>query len=152
MLIKIREAKPKDSQKSFEWANDREVIKNSLNRKKRVTQNTHNKWFQNYLKSKKKFIFICVLNKRSIGMVRLDFIQKKVNISYVIDTKERQKGLGFKMLKNVVDTFKKKNKGYSMHAKVKKKNISSNIIFHKLGFKRISLKNNRIFYQYKLKV
>ena len=53
MLLTIRKAKVIDLKKTLEWANDKEVIKNSLNRNHKVKLIEHFKWFNNYLKAKK---------------------------------------------------------------------------------------------------
>ena len=108
MSLTIRKAKVIDLKKTLEWANDKEVIKNSLNRNHKVNQVEHFKWFNNYLKAKKKIMFIGTINKKPVGMVRLDYTQMKIFISYLIDTKNRNKGLGFEMLKKVVENIKKK--------------------------------------------
>ena len=57
-------------------------------------------------------IFIGTVNRKPVGMVRLDYTKMRIFISYLIDTKSRKKGLGFEMLKSVVDNIKEKNKGY----------------------------------------
>ena len=54
MSLTIRKAKVIDLKKTLEWANDKEVIKNSLNRNHKVNPIEHFKWFNNYLKAKKK--------------------------------------------------------------------------------------------------
>ena len=65
-------------------------------------------------------IFIGTVNRKPVGMVRLDYTKMRIFISYLIDTKSRKKGLGFEMLKKVVDNIKRKNKGYIVNAEVKK--------------------------------
>ena len=55
MSLTIRKAKVIDLKKTLEWANDKEVIKNSLNRNHKVNPIEHFKWFNNYLKAKKKY-------------------------------------------------------------------------------------------------
>ena len=54
MPMVIREAKLRDLKKTFQWANDKDVIRNSLNRNSKVNKSEHLRWFKNYLKAKKK--------------------------------------------------------------------------------------------------
>ena len=58
MPMVIREAKLRDLKKTFQWANDKDVIRNSLNRSSKVNESEHLRWFKNYLKAKKKKMFI----------------------------------------------------------------------------------------------
>ena len=97
-------------------------------------------------------IFIGTVNRKPVGMVRLDYTKMRIFISYLIDTKSRKKGLGFEMLKKVVDNIKRKNKGYIVDAEVKKINIGSNKIFKKLGFIKYNLKKSNMVSYYKLKI
>ncbi|MDA9707119.1 GNAT family N-acetyltransferase [Candidatus Pelagibacter sp.] len=152
MPMVIREAKLRDLKKTFQWANDKDVIRNSLNRNSKVNKSEHLRWFKNYLKAKKKMIFIGTVNRKPVGMVRLDYTKMRIFISYLIDTKSRKKGLGFEMLKSVVDNIKRKNKGYIINAEVKKINIGSNKIFKKLGFIKYNLKKSNMVSYYKLKI
>ena len=152
MSLTIRKAKIIDLKKTFEWANDKEVVKNSLKRNIKVNYNEHLNWFNSYLKAKKKIMFIGTINRKPVGMVRLDYIKMKIFISYLIDTKNRKKGLGFGILKKVLEYIKRKNKGYIISAEVKKKNIGSNKIFKKLGFIKYNLKKNNTVSYYKLKI
>ena len=105
MPMVIREAKLRDLKKTFQWANDKDVIRNSLNRNSKVNKSEHLVWFKNYLKTKKKMIFIGTVNRKPVGMVRLDYTKMRIFISYLIDAKSRKKGLGFEMLKKVVDNI-----------------------------------------------
>tara|TARA_B100001121_G_C18279761_1_gene430139 strand:- start:68 stop:526 length:459 start_codon:yes stop_codon:yes gene_type:complete len=152
MPMVIREAKLRDLKKTFQWANDKDVIRNSLNRSSKVNESEHLRWFKNYLKAKKKKMFIGTVNRKPVGMVRLDYTKMRIFISYLIDTKSRKKGLGFEMLKKVVDNIKRKNKGYIINAEVKKINIGSNKIFKKLGFIKYNLKKSNMVSCYKLKI
>ena len=152
MSLTIRKAKIIDLKKTFEWANDKEVVKNSLNRNNKVNHIEHRNWFNTYLKEKKKIMFIGTINRKPVGMVRLDYIKMKIFVSYLIDTKNRKKGLGFEMLKKALEYIKRKNKGYIINAEVKKKNIGSNKIFKKLGFIKYNLKKNNTVSYYKLKI
>ena len=85
-------------------------------------------------------------------MVRLDYTKMKIFVSYLIDNKSRKKGLGYEMLKSVVNNLKRKNKGYIINAEVKKLNIGSNKIFKKLGFIKYNSKKSNIVSYYKLKI
>ena len=52
MPINIRKAKISDLLKTYEWANEKEVIKSSIERSSKVSLTEHKKWFKKYLISK----------------------------------------------------------------------------------------------------
>ena len=143
----IRKAKIGDLLKTYEWANEKDVIRNSINRKKKVSFEEHTLWFNNYINSKSNNLFIGTLNNQKIGLVRIDLIKENYFLSYLIDKKKRNKGFGFKMLNKIIKKYKGTKK--TIKALVKRNNIASNLIFKKLGFKKkyINYKKNLTIYE-----
>lgn len=150
MSLRLRKACKSDLILIFNWANEKSVIKNSINRIRKLSVKEHEIWYKKYNSSKFNFIYIFSKNKNDIGLVRLDLVKNLYFISYLIDKKFRNKGLGYIMLKKFLTFFYKKKKIKNFYAKVKSNNISSIKIFEKLGFRKYYTNNvNRIFY-YKL--
>ena len=141
MPINIRKAKISDLLKTYEWANEKEVIKSSIERSSKVSLTEHKKWFKKYLISKSKNLFIACLNNKKIGLVRLDLEKKEYFISYLVDKKNRNKGLGFAMLSKILKKYK--NKKIIFKVRVKKENFASNIIFTRLGFRKRYINHNK---------
>ena len=150
MSFRLRKACKSDLILIFNWANEKSVIKNSINRVGKLNINDHENWYKKYQGSKLNFIYIFSKNKKDIGLVRLDLVKNFYFISYLIDKKFRNKGLGYIMLKKFVNLFHKKKKIKNFYAKVKNKNISSIKIFEKLGFKRYYISNIKRISYYKL--
>tara|TARA_Y100000741_G_C18060602_1_gene480367 strand:- start:121 stop:570 length:450 start_codon:yes stop_codon:yes gene_type:complete len=147
MSLIIRKAKISDLLKTFEWANEKEIIKNSIKRSQKVSLNEHTKWFKKYIFSKHDHLFIATLKNQKIGLVRLDFKKKYFYLSYLVDKNKRNMGFGYKLLDKVIKKHKKKR---YFQARVKKNNLASNLIFTKLGFE-IKYKNlSKNTYLYRL--
>jgi RimJ/RimL family protein N-acetyltransferase len=142
MPLKIRKARISDLSKTFEWANEKEVIKNSFDRSKKVSVNEHKIWFKKYIISKFNSLFIVSLKSEKIGLVRIDYKKKEFFLSYLVDKKKRNQGFGYQMLIKIIKKYKNKKKIFK--ARVKRDNLASNSIFIKLGFK-IKYRNQNTF-------
>ena len=148
MPLTIRKAKINDLLKTFEWANEKEVITNSIERSKKVTIKEHTIWFKKYIMSTSNTIIIGSFNNEKIGLVRIDLKKKEFFISYLIDKKKRNKGFGYRMLNKVITKHKYKKKIFK--ARVKQNNLASNYIFIKLGFKKKYTNQNKNIFLYRL--
>jgi RimJ/RimL family protein N-acetyltransferase len=148
MPLTIRKAKINDLLKTFEWANEKEVITNSIVRSKKVTIKEHSTWFKKYITSVSSTIFIVCLNNEKIGLVRIDLKEKEFFISYLIDKKKRNRGFGYRMLDKIIKKYKNKKKIFK--ARVKQDNLASNSIFIKLGFKIKYTNQNKNIFLYRL--
>ncbi len=150
MLLNIRKAKIKDLAKTYEWANYNDVIKNSLERNKKVLLNEHTLWFKKYIKSKENLLFIACYKNDQVGMVRIDNIKNELFVGIVIDKKYRNKKLSVQMFNKVINRQKKKVKNLILKAKIKKDNLSSIKMIEKLGFKRSYKRQNKNIILFKL--
>ena len=148
MPLTIRKAKINDLLKTFEWANEKEVITNSIVRSKKVTIKEHSTWFKKYITSASSTIFIGCLNNEQIGLVRIDLKKKELFISYLIDKKKRNKGFGYRMLNKIITKYENKKKVFK--ARVKQDNLASNSIFIRLGFKKKYTNQNKNIFLYRL--
>ena len=148
MLLTIRKANIDDLSKTFKWANQRAVIKSSIERSKKVEMNEHSVWFKKYISLKSSYLFIASLRSEKIGLVRIDCKKKEFFLSYLVDRKKRNKGFGYQMLNKIIKKFK--NKKQVFKARVKRNNLPSNLIFIKLGFKVIYTNQNKNTFLYRL--
>ncbi|GAL83268.1 hypothetical protein MYP_494 [Sporocytophaga myxococcoides] len=141
--ITIRSAEEKDVMTYFEWANDKEVRQNSIN-KENIKLEDHLNWFNSKIKSENHFFCIAENSKgEALGQVRFD---KKENetwlINFSIDRDERGKGIGEIMLHKSMAMIRKDINASLFMAYVSIHNTSSLSIFNKLGF--IKLRQERI--------
>ena len=150
MPLTIRKAKIDDLLKTFEWANEKVVIQNSIERSKKVSISEHSKWFNRNITSKSNFIFVVSFKNKRIGLVRVDYKKKEIFLSYLVDKKKRNKGFGYQMLGKIIKILKKK--GRIFKARVKRDNVASNSIFIKLGFKIKYTNQNKNTFLYRLEI
>jgi UDP-2,4-diacetamido-2,4,6-trideoxy-beta-L-altropyranose hydrolase len=131
--VSIRKAKKSDVMTYFNWVNEPEVRKNSINTKP-VMMEQHSVWFQKKLKDKESSLFIFEHKGKPLGQVRFDRILAKAEIDYSIDKRYRGKGYGQIILNKAISSYLEENKGIEILAKVKTGNVPSNNVFISLGF------------------
>ena len=150
MPLTIRKAKINDLLKTFEWANEKEVLKNSIVRSKKVTIKEHSTWFKKYIKSKKNSLYIATYNSKKIGMVRIDSVKNDFFVGITIDKNYRKKRLSVKIFNRAISRKKKKVKNLVLKARIKFNNFSSIKMIEKLGFKRQYKRQNKNIILFKL--
>lgn len=129
----------------YEWINEEECRKNSLNTEK-IEYADHMKWFQNKLNSSQCYMFILYNQNIKIGQIRIDIKEKIGIISYSIAKKFRKRGYGYSILQLLEQKAKQIKELQILEGIVKYNNLSSQKIFEKLGFKRTD-KEEYILYQ-----
>lgn len=132
----------------FSWANDKELRKNSFSTNP-ITYEEHRTWFEKKYWQKDSQVYIFCEGRQEKGMLRLDFNENEVEISYSIAPGERRKGYGEKLIllaeEEICHQFRKIGMGCKANtgdacktafikAQVKKENLASNRIFAKLGY------------------
>lgn len=150
MPLIIRKAKILDLKKTFEWANYKDVIKNSIGRNSKVSLYEHTAWFKKYIRSKNHLLFIALYKRKKIGMVRFDKKKNEFFISYTIDKKYRNKNFSSKMISNVIRKMKISNKKLVIKAEIKSENLPSNKLIKRAGFKKLYKRQNDNIILYKL--
>ena len=142
--LRIRRVKKEDSIVLFEWRNDPLVLRNAFDSKK-ISLDSHEKWFKNQLKNSQSKIFIFETKKgHPVGQVRLDYSDKKWVINYSIDQFYRGLGLGKKIINQSINTIKK---GY-FTAMVKSENHASIKTFLNLGFNNVYQEQSYIRFEF----
>lgn len=130
--MKLRQAKQKDLDYLLYLRNDDQTILNSFNKTK-VKLDDHVKWFNESLANKNRKIWIFENDLQPLGMIREDFNDNQITLSWVIDPMHRGLGLGTIMLSTLI-----KDRNESFIANIKKDNFSSIRIVEKNGFELIS--------------
>ena len=133
----------------YEWANDKSVRKNAFNSDK-IDYESHKKWFQNKLDSKKTLIYIILKGNNPIGQIRIDIENDYGIIDYSIEFKYRGQGLGKSSLKSIANRVK--NDCTSLNGlvgRVKFDNISSQKAFESANFEK---KKKSGYFEYQMKL
>jgi len=132
--INLRKAEYSDIDILYEWANDPDTRRNSLNQEF-IPYNVHKDWFKNKLSSDSVLFFIYHSELDNIGQVRLEVCGDTANISYSINPIFRGKKHGSKILQlielRIKNEYPKINK---LTATVRNENIASIKIFKKLNY------------------
>ena len=149
MPISLLKAKEKHLFTTYRWANEKVTLRNSITGKK-ITLEGHKNWFKKYITSKNKLMKIVYLNKKPIGLVRLDKMYGNYYISYLIDKNYRGKRHAYMALSKYIKKVKSLKKNKKIFAIVKKNNIPSVKIFNKLKFNLISKNKHLLKYCFKI--
>ena len=130
-LYKMRKATPADKRLLFDWANEEEVRKNSINSRK-ISFEEHEVWFDKKINSPGCVIFILEMNGRPVGVVRFEFNEeeKAWEIGYSIELNFRGMGLGKIIINKGIHLLNH----YPVIGYVKEENRKSQAIFNSLGF------------------
>ena len=145
----IRKIIKRDSLDIWLWRNDKKSIFFSK-KKKRITLEDHNKWFEKKLNNKKiKFYIGFVVKKnqkKKVGVVRFDIKSKCALVSINLNPVMRGKSLSYILLKAGIKKFLKFKK-IKLIAEIKKNNFASIKCFLKNGFCFFKSRNQYNFYQ-----
>ncbi len=134
--IVIRIARVEDMITYFNWANDPEVRKNSVQTAE-IALDDHKQWFYNKISSLDSELYYFELDNLPMGQVRFDLAGNVFRIGFSIDKNFRKRGLGKIILQKAMKTLLfEYNKPLSLEAIVKPENDSSVKIFQGLDFDR----------------
>jgi len=151
--LKIRKAIIDDSNDILEWRNDPSTRQMSFNSDV-ISFSTHNKWFNNSLQNKNRYLLIVEEEGRKISVVRFDIIEEKstAEISISLNPLEKRKGFSSKVISKSISYFNIINNKRikTVIAKIKKKNIASKHSFSKCGFTLNSIEGNTEIYNFVL--
>lgn len=130
----LRRAMKSDMDLLFQWANDKEVRKNSFQTKE-ITYEEHRKWFMDMLNRKDVKQYIYMLEEESVGQVRICLAGEEAEISYSIAPQYRCMGYGKQMIaalkKRVQEEYPEIKR---LVARVKPENVASQKIFSDCGY------------------
>lgn len=139
----LREAKTnQDALQLFDWVNDEEVRKNSLNTDQ-ISIIDHLNWFQAKINSETTKIYLLTDKFDSaIGQIRVDKRNDYYEIDYSISNAFRGRGFGNKIVELLITQMGNVN----LLAKVKKSNKPSIKVFINNGFKLYKEENELVVY------
>jgi ribosomal-protein-alanine N-acetyltransferase len=147
--IQLREVDEKDCDILFNWANDKDVRQNSFSCEKIMYEN-HLLWFETKIHNDNCCKFILMDGMVNIGMTYLDVVDGVGKISYSISRDFRGKGYGTIIIEKLEEKIKECELGiHELYAEVKYKNMASQKIFKKLGYKEYILQD-RLAYKKEL--
>ncbi|WP_099190194.1 GNAT family N-acetyltransferase [Tepidibacter mesophilus] len=129
MNIKLRLASYKDCDLLFDWTNDDLVRKNSFNSSK-IDYHKHKDWFKSKIESNNSKIYICMLEDKEVGQIRIEIEDDIGIIAYSIDKNYRGLGIGTKILGLIRLKFSNLN----LIGRIKHENIPSIKAFEKSGY------------------
>ena len=149
--MKIRKAIIDDSNDILEWRNDPSTRQMSFNSDV-ISFSTHNKWFNNGLQNKNRYLLIVEEEGRKISVVRFDIKEEKrtAEISINLNPLERGKIFSSTVISKSISYFNIINNKRikTIIAKIKKKNIVSKRSFMKCGFKLSLIEENTEIYNF----
>ena len=124
-----RPVKHSDVRLLFDWANNSSTRSSSINSNK-ITWEEHLRWFNQKMTNPKTKMFL-FLKKNPVGVLRLDEVNNRMNISFSVDIEQRGKGIGSEIISFALKKFPESD----FSAQVIEGNISSHSIFLKNNFK-----------------
>jgi RimJ/RimL family protein N-acetyltransferase len=148
----LREITQIDTEKTFIWRNDKEIISGLCSPFRYVNLETEEQWFLNYQNNRSSQVRLGIIDKHSnqiIGMVSLlqiDFISQTAEFALQIGDKNFwNKGIGKWATKNmIIHGFKNLNLN-RISLYVLCENISAKKIYESVGFKKEGTLRQAIF-------
>ena len=144
----VRKVTKRDSLEILSWRNDKISI--YFSKKKKVTIESHSKWYEKNLKNKKiKFYlgFIIKKNKKNnVGIVRFNIKNNHALVSIKLNPSMRGKGLSYVLLAAAIKKFLKFKK-IKLIAEIKRNNFASISCFLKNRFIFFKSRNYYNYYQ-----
>lgn len=141
--IFLRSAVEVDVDRLFDWKNDPETRRNSINSKE-VSRDEHAAWFDNMLRTSGHLLLIADDNDVSVGVVRIDWDDKHeaCDLSFTVAPEHRGKGYGLAIAESAIKDMGE----VRVSAEVKITNIASRRILETLGFRIIDSQGELLMY------
>ena len=134
-----------DSKEILLWRNDR-VSRENFKNQDIVSQKEHQVWLEKKLNSSSSSLIMFGRDEIKIGIVRLDIEQEYIDVSINLNPNERGKKLGKKILKASERYLNESLKEKKLRAEILKRNIPSQKVFERAGYKLESTKSNMLIY------
>jgi len=129
-LFHLRLAYEGDMDLLYEWANEAEVRKNSI-QSEPIPWENHQRWFRNKLADADAKLFILEWKRIPVAQIRFDLADDVYLIDYSVSSKFRGLGLGKLVVAHALSLMPSDRE---IHAFVKPENIISGRVFTSLGF------------------
>ena len=134
----------------YNWRNEKEVVNQSLSKKK-ITFNEHKTWFNQIMNSTKHLCLIFSFNGEEFGLVRFFLYNNSAEINYLICEKFRGKRLSKLMLIQSIKLLLSRHEIKKIFAKVLRNNIISSKILEDINFEQLDIKDDYTNYILKTK-
>lgn len=135
--INLKEATLDDCKTLYQWQINPDIRKYARNTNP-ITWEEHSTWYKKTLASDKSLLFIIETKNTPVGMLRFDKVTKLSTpmweVSILVDTDHQGKSIGLKALEKIPSIFNSE----TIYAKVKQENLSSQRLFVKAGFTKVS--------------
>jgi RimJ/RimL family protein N-acetyltransferase len=130
--MEYRKAAIEDLSLYFEWVNDEDVIKNSI-QKRKIGLEEHKKWFENAIRDPEKLMLVFSVKGIPAGQVRIEKKEQENIIDISIDKNFRNRGYAKTLITQSCIEFTKAKKEV-IHAYVNELNTGSCKSFLKADF------------------
>lgn len=132
----MRRVEEKDFNILFDWINDEDVIKNSRYGKGK-SLDEFTMWFNEKIKSQLSYMFILEKENNPVGQINFEIVEKEVIITYSVDKKVRNQGLGKELVRKAAEFIGINLKNVEkISAYISSSNMPSIKAFENLGFIR----------------
>ena len=132
--MEIRLVRKSDCDLLYEWVNEKDVRKNSLNSDP-IPYEVHKEWFHSMLIQSNVRIYIALHQQIAIGMGRICMNDGIATVSYSIDKKFRGQGFGTQLISILTQKIMDEHKEIKQIVGiVKMENYASRQIFEKNGY------------------
>jgi UDP-2,4-diacetamido-2,4,6-trideoxy-beta-L-altropyranose hydrolase len=134
--ISLRQAEKADARLYFEWANDPEVRRQSIESRS-IAWPEHEAWFAQRLGDS---LLLVAQDEGGVpvGQVRFERRDPRWRVNYSIGEEFRGAGLAAKMLGAAIAELRRREPRAKLSAEVKPGNVASRRVFARLGFKEAS--------------
>lgn len=141
VLARLRPAKPADCRPIWQWRNDEETRRQSLD-SSFIPYEAHERWFAEALASDRRKLYVvlvespnaCVIEREAAGVVRLDLDGSRGTVSIHLAPGHRGRGLGTAALRALANLAFEELAMGELVASVKQDNRASLAAFEKAGF------------------
>lgn len=134
LSLDSRRASTEDVTTYFDWANEPETRKNSLN-PTLIAWPQHQAWFSDRINNPKFVFYLFCLNGIPVGQVRFEVEQTEAMLSYSVDADYRGMGVGREIISQAIEQLTRASGVDKVTGVVKNDNRASLITFEKIGFK-----------------
>ena len=134
--IRLRPAYAEDITLYYNWANDPEVRKNSINTSS-IHWTTHQAWFASKLHDVNNRLFVLEASGLPVGQIRFDKKGNEAHIDYSLDPIVRGRGWGQRLVALGADLMQK-IEPVRLRAELKAGNKASSAVFLRVGFTEAS--------------
>ncbi len=155
MNIKLRQTKVSDSKFIYEICQNKDFQKYYLPQliyKSAEDAEREIKRFEKMAEKKIAFFFIILYNEKPVGTIdiwKTNLKHKRTCIGYAIDRKYWKKGIATKSVEMILDFIKNEMHLHGVEGAVHPKNIASQRVLEKNGFKKIGLMKDYYYFNEK---